>query len=332
MKHAAPRSAFGFTLVELLVVTAIVAILIALLIPSLGQARAVAKSTVDQANQRGILQGALSYAADNKQSIPFSRGFEGVDFTPSLPPAGGGPQWAGIYSVAGNYIWGTYPALASSILWGNNAYTNGPLGYGACILGGYVSSDIFYSPNERLALRTENGIDYPSWWALRKYIGTPYTQPWTQDGLSWGFWDGGSSFQLPCSYAFRMADWQTTPFDDTTKLHTGSTGPSSAAEFANAIHPRNLRTDTAGFNSKVQIMNSSYFVLSPVPGANAGYGDGSVTFWRSELWAQGAYSRGENWNHVTKTASNPYKNNIPGDSWSAWRTLQLNAAERFARP
>jgi prepilin-type N-terminal cleavage/methylation domain-containing protein len=335
MSQTAKRSMSGFTLVELLVVTAIIGVLISLLMPSLSQARAVAKGTLDQSNQRGILQGALSYAADNKQSLPYSRGFEGADFTPVNPPGVSGTKnaWVGIYSPCGPYIWGAYSAGQSNGIWGINAITNGPLGFGAIIVGGYAPIDVFYSPNDRISGgRTENGIAYPSWWELRKYFGQPYTTGWTQDGLAWGYWDGQSNFQQPCSYLFRMADWQTTTFDPDTQLHTSSSGPASSADFKVAINPRNLRTDTAGFNTKVQIMNDNPAALLPLPGANVGYGDGSVVFWRSQYWIEGAYSRGENWNHATKSASNPYINRIPGESWSGWRTLRLNAAERFARP
>ncbi len=333
MKQSARLLASGFTLVELLVVTAIIGILISLLMPALSQSRAVAKSSIDQANQRGILQAGLTYAADSKQSLPYSRGFEGLDFTPVNPPGILATQnaWVGIYSPCGPYLWGAYSAGQSNGIWGISTITNGPLGFGACVVGEYAPINLFFSPNDR-AGRSENGISYPSWYDLRKYFNQPYSQPWTQDGLSWGYWDAGSNFQFQCSYLFRMADWQTTSFDPNTLLHNSSTGPANAYEFKDAISPKNLRTDTPGFNAKVQIMNDNPAILLPLPGANIGYGDGSVIFWRSQLWIEGAYSRGENWNHTTKSASNPYINSVPGESWSGWRTLRLNAAERFARP
>jgi prepilin-type N-terminal cleavage/methylation domain-containing protein len=63
----------GFTLVELLVVVAILAVLIALLLPALGRARYVAKNTLCAANQRQIAIGAISYAAGNADYYPAAK-------------------------------------------------------------------------------------------------------------------------------------------------------------------------------------------------------------------------------------------------------------------
>ncbi len=64
----------GFTLIELLVVISIIALLIGILLPSLGQARLSAMRVKDQANVKGITTAALSYASDhNNKNIPDER-------------------------------------------------------------------------------------------------------------------------------------------------------------------------------------------------------------------------------------------------------------------
>ncbi|MHB1156908.1 MAG: prepilin-type N-terminal cleavage/methylation domain-containing protein [Phycisphaerales bacterium] len=62
----------GFTLVELLVVVAIIALLIAILLPALNKARAAARVVVCLANIRQIDTGLLSYTYDNNGWLPYS--------------------------------------------------------------------------------------------------------------------------------------------------------------------------------------------------------------------------------------------------------------------
>ncbi len=63
-----PTSAF--TLVELLVVVAIIALLIAMLLPSMGQARELARIAVCASNIKQQLTGALTYAHDAGDYLP----------------------------------------------------------------------------------------------------------------------------------------------------------------------------------------------------------------------------------------------------------------------
>ncbi len=60
----------GFTLIELLVVVSIIVLLIAILLPSLSRARAVAKTTACAANMRQIYVGMTMYAGDYNGMIP----------------------------------------------------------------------------------------------------------------------------------------------------------------------------------------------------------------------------------------------------------------------
>jgi prepilin-type N-terminal cleavage/methylation domain-containing protein/prepilin-type processing-associated H-X9-DG protein len=64
---------FGFTLVELLVVIGIIAVLIGILLPVLGRARAAANQAACMSNLRTLGQLINNYAAEFKGSVPYGR-------------------------------------------------------------------------------------------------------------------------------------------------------------------------------------------------------------------------------------------------------------------
>ncbi|MFQ5495060.1 MAG: prepilin-type N-terminal cleavage/methylation domain-containing protein [Phycisphaerae bacterium] len=70
----------GFTLIELMVVIAIITLLVGILLPSLGRARAAAKRTVCSANLRQIGVGLRAYISDHYDRLPFA------SFMPSVSP------------------------------------------------------------------------------------------------------------------------------------------------------------------------------------------------------------------------------------------------------
>src|SRR4051812_37129162 len=72
------RLSAGFTLVELLVVTGIIAVLISILLPALGRARAAANTIKCAANLRAIGQGMAVYIANNRGSLPNAYIYDGM--------------------------------------------------------------------------------------------------------------------------------------------------------------------------------------------------------------------------------------------------------------
>ncbi len=65
----------GFTLIEVLVVVAIIALLVAVLMPSLSKAKEMAKRTSCASNMRQQGLGFASYSADNKARLPWAAKF-----------------------------------------------------------------------------------------------------------------------------------------------------------------------------------------------------------------------------------------------------------------
>lgn len=86
--------AFGFTLVELLVVISIITVLISILLPSLAKARASAEAVSCASQLRQIGMAMSMYRNDNNDwLVPFARGWTG---SWADGPAGGGnyvPRW-----------------------------------------------------------------------------------------------------------------------------------------------------------------------------------------------------------------------------------------------
>ena len=319
----------GFTIVELLVVISIIALLAAMMLPALSQARAIAIVALDSANQKGQLTAAFTYAADNKGFIPVSRPQNFGDFTipgcndtttvytasitlnPRIP----------FFGPAGRDLWALMENTSAQVLYGNAVYVGNPPStatgrntyhtWGALIGTGYAAIDLFFSPLEK-GIGTSGG--YPTFWARRQYFGTAYQSPWNLDGFNWSPYYGFSNYNLQGSYIYRGADWQVSSFNATTGDVTGNTTGLRNIKLAN------LRVETDGFNKKVQLMNASPSMMAPIYGSNVGYGDGHVSFFRNTRYIAGYYNR---------EPGSFYNVGGASTSYNGWRTLPLNAAEFF---
>jgi prepilin-type N-terminal cleavage/methylation domain-containing protein/prepilin-type processing-associated H-X9-DG protein len=86
METRRPSKRSGFTLIELLVVVAIIAVLIAILLPSLGKAKALAKTVKCGTNLRAISQASNVYASSWDDAIPGSPATSGIFLFQSISP------------------------------------------------------------------------------------------------------------------------------------------------------------------------------------------------------------------------------------------------------
>jgi len=106
----------GFTLTELLVVVGLLAVLISLLLPALGKARAAANATACLSNLRQMGVAWTMYLSESKGRLP-----EYITYTPGSPELAWGAYWLGIldrYGVRGNTL--LCPAAGEAIPFSQN--------------------------------------------------------------------------------------------------------------------------------------------------------------------------------------------------------------------
>ena len=111
----------AFTLVELLVVIGIIAVLVGILLPALGKARQRAQTVSCQSNLRQIFIAARSYAAENRDSLPWGMIFNKTK--DNGRPSGADTSYITWFSSLDRYM--TKGAVDQIILNGNSPYYDG---------------------------------------------------------------------------------------------------------------------------------------------------------------------------------------------------------------
>jgi prepilin-type processing-associated H-X9-DG protein/prepilin-type N-terminal cleavage/methylation domain-containing protein len=127
-------AATGFTLVELLVVIGIIAILISVLLPTLGRAREAAKTTQCLSNLRQLGLALQMYLSETRYIVPAAY------FHNSDPGQKNHETWATIF-MNGNYVKGVPTAKLDNPLIPALGSSQGP-----------VISGVFFCPNGRTEL------------------------------------------------------------------------------------------------------------------------------------------------------------------------------------
>jgi prepilin-type N-terminal cleavage/methylation domain-containing protein len=132
----------GFTLVELLVVISIIAILLAVLIPSMNRAKEAAKRTICGSQQKQIGVALMAYIGDYHDSLPFYGGWD---------PSWQAPFWAGtgkdeLHPYAA-YRGDKSPWVTSTA---TVPWTVVPLKMGCLHKGGFIKdAKVFYCPSNK---------------------------------------------------------------------------------------------------------------------------------------------------------------------------------------
>jgi len=151
-----PRSiSAGFTLIELLVVISIIALLIALLLPTLQTAREAAKMAICGSNLRQIAIGYNSYAADNGGWFP-------VSFYADAATA----YYGNTIYMRGQYQdeWTRQERFGNDSPASSNYHRPGP----TMIAPAYGEPEMFYCPNNRNL--KDQSLDFAYWRNFARFL------------------------------------------------------------------------------------------------------------------------------------------------------------------
>lgn len=200
----------GFTLIELLVVISIIALLIAILLPSLARAKELANRAVCSANVRGIIQSCYIYAQSNNSQFPATlapqTGTTSLTITAGGAPGGptgtlASPETAGAVTSAWYSATAVTDADPLSCLW-------------MLVLQGQDTPKSFICPSDPIA--TTPSLEYQTatstsaqyYWNFDNILSTAVNTngqgesysiacPWNNNGGVGGWWTDNSGSDVP---------------------------------------------------------------------------------------------------------------------------------------
>lgn len=290
----------GFTLIELLVVISIIALLISILLPSLGKARAQAQKTQALAQIKGIQTSAHTYVADNSGWFPYNNPVPRPDNTSQFASAG-----SNIYGAIRNGSpWNTVPR---DIL-GLGALVDGP-GESAIPethmrFGSYLPLSFLFSP-ELYAFRRKhtNGTDGLQWFGHRIEPAGFTPDP----GGIWAPASYGGFYYMGSSYVYRHAFYADMTGVLGNNQHNITyknfvNGPHVANLNGGASTNRNLKEDAPGLTDRAMIAETGGR-HPQVGGGNYTLRDGSGHFFKNSYYTLNYYNTGAGGTPLSGTCS-----------------------------
>lgn len=197
----------GFTLIEMLVIVAVIALLIAIILPAMGQARELANRVSCGANLQTWGQASLSFAKDHKGFFPVAWGFGNGNAQTSGQPK---------YKITADPTNGCiFPMLLN-----NDSADENNIGYGqdwrrfgtpysTFLQYGGTGTSTVTSGFGTLVASANNGLQIP-------YISGLNSKNWSYTGYdptTWGLKGGLSGAPAPTTYV-GLASWMVCPSAD----------------------------------------------------------------------------------------------------------------------